>query len=91
VPEISPLSGTPDQASATTLPAPSAAARQDLAPGGRLRPVPEPRDQARDAGARADLASFIEAMKADGFVAASLQRHKIEGASIAPPDRLMRP
>jgi len=91
VPEISPLSGTPDQASATTLPAPSAAARQDLAPGGRLRPVPEPRDQARDAGARADLASFIEAMKADGFVAASLQRHKIEGASIAPPARLMRP
>ena len=44
----------------------------------------------RDAGA-AYLAAFIEAMKADGFVAASLQRHKIEGASIAPPARLMRP
>ena len=44
----------------------------------------------RDAGA-AYVAAFIEAMKADGFVAAALQRHKIEGASIAPPARLMRP
>lgn len=40
----------------------------------------------RDAGA-AYLAGFVEAMKAEGFVAAALQRHRIEGASIAPPQR----
>jgi len=31
------------------------------------------------------LRQFVEDMKASGFVAASLQKHKIEGASIAPP------
>ena len=37
----------------------------------------------RDAGARF-LHDFIEKMKASGFVAASLARHHIEGAAIAP-------
>ena len=40
----------------------------------------------REAGA-AYLAGFIEAMKAEGFIAAALQRHRIEGASIAPAQR----
>ena len=35
--------------------------------------------------ARAWLSSFIEEMKASGFVAASLQRHGIQGAAVAPP------
>jgi polar amino acid transport system substrate-binding protein len=38
----------------------------------------------RDAGA-AYLRSFIEEMKASGFVAQALQRHGIEGAALAPP------
>jgi len=37
----------------------------------------------RDAGARY-LRDFIEKMKASGFVAASLARHHIEGAAVAP-------
>ncbi|WP_341903892.1 ABC transporter substrate-binding protein [Polaromonas sp. YR568] len=36
----------------------------------------------RDAGARY-VTNFIEEMKASGFVAAALQRHSIEGASVA--------
>ncbi len=35
--------------------------------------------------AQAWLSSFIEELKASGFVAAALQRHGIEGASVAPP------
>jgi polar amino acid transport system substrate-binding protein len=35
--------------------------------------------------AAAHLAAFVEEMKATGFVAAALQRHRIEGASVAPP------
>jgi polar amino acid transport system substrate-binding protein len=35
--------------------------------------------------AQAWLSSYIEEMKASGFVAAALQRHGIEGASVAPP------
>jgi polar amino acid transport system substrate-binding protein len=35
--------------------------------------------------AAAFLARFVEAMKASGFVAAALERHRIEGASVAPP------
>jgi len=31
------------------------------------------------------LSGFIEEMKASGFVAASLQQHRIEGAAVAPP------
>ena len=31
------------------------------------------------------LSGFIEEMKASGFVADSLQRHRIEGAAVAPP------
>jgi polar amino acid transport system substrate-binding protein len=38
----------------------------------------------RPAGA-AYLKAFVEEMKASGFVAAALQRHRIEGASVAPP------
>jgi len=37
-----------------------------------------------DVGA-AFLAQFVEAMKASGFVADALQRHAIQGASVAPP------
>lgn len=37
--------------------------------------------------ARAWLSGFIEEMKASGFVAAALQRHRIEGAGVAPPGR----
>ncbi|MEJ8850391.1 ABC transporter substrate-binding protein [Variovorax rhizosphaerae] len=35
--------------------------------------------------AQAWLSGFIEEMKSSGFVAASLQRHGIEGAAVAPP------
>jgi len=35
--------------------------------------------------ARAWLAAFVERMKADGFVERALARHRIEGASVAPP------
>jgi polar amino acid transport system substrate-binding protein len=38
----------------------------------------------RGAAAAACLADFVEEMKASGFVAEALQRHRIEGASIAP-------
>jgi polar amino acid transport system substrate-binding protein len=38
----------------------------------------------RDAGAKY-LAAFVEEMKASGFVADSLKRHRIEGAMVAPP------
>lgn len=38
----------------------------------------------KEAGARY-LAAFVEEMKASGFVAAALQRHDIDGASVAPP------
>jgi polar amino acid transport system substrate-binding protein len=38
----------------------------------------------RGAEAAALLARFVEAMKASGFVAAALQRHGIQGASVAP-------
>ena len=31
------------------------------------------------------LSGFIEEMKASGFVETSLQRHRIEGAAVAPP------
>jgi len=41
--------------------------------------------KSRGAEATAHLAAFVEAMKADGFVARSLGRHRIEGASVAPP------
>ena len=35
--------------------------------------------------AQAWLSGYIEEMKASGFVAASLQRHGIKGALVAPP------
>jgi polar amino acid transport system substrate-binding protein len=38
----------------------------------------------RNAAAQAYLASYVEEMKASGFVANALQRHKIEGAAVAP-------
>jgi polar amino acid transport system substrate-binding protein len=38
----------------------------------------------RGAEAQALLAAFVEEMKASGFVAEALQRHGIEGASVAP-------
>ena len=38
----------------------------------------------RDEGLRY-LRAFVEEMKSSGFVAASLKRHGIEGAAVAPP------
>jgi len=38
----------------------------------------------RGTEAAACLGAFVEEMKASGFVAAALQRHRIEGASVAP-------
>jgi polar amino acid transport system substrate-binding protein len=38
----------------------------------------------RGAQARALLAAFVEQMKASGFIAAALDRHHIEGATVAP-------
>ena len=40
--------------------------------------------KSRGPEAAAHLASFVETMKADGFVAGALARHRIEGASVAP-------
>jgi polar amino acid transport system substrate-binding protein len=40
--------------------------------------------KSRGSDAAAFLAGFVEEMKASGFVAAALQRHGIEGASVAP-------
>ena len=40
--------------------------------------------KSRGADAAAHLAAFVETMKAEGFVAQSLARHRIEGASVAP-------
>lgn len=40
----------------------------------------------REAGARY-VGAFVEEMKATGFVADALARHKIEGAAVAPPAR----
>jgi len=37
----------------------------------------------RDAGAKY-LREFVEEMKASGFVAQALERHRVEGASVAP-------
>ncbi len=40
--------------------------------------------KARGPEVAAELARYVEAMKSSGFVAAALQRHAIEGASVAP-------
>jgi polar amino acid transport system substrate-binding protein len=40
--------------------------------------------KSRGSDASAFLAHFVEDMKTSGFVAAALERHKIEGASVAP-------
>jgi polar amino acid transport system substrate-binding protein len=42
----------------------------------------------RAAAAARTLAAFVEEMKASGFVADALQRHRIEGASVAPAVRV---
>jgi len=41
--------------------------------------------KSRGEEAAAFLAQFVEQMKASGFVAGALARHKIRGASVAPP------
>lgn len=41
--------------------------------------------RSRGAEAARELARFVEERKANGFVAEALQRHRIEGASVAPP------
>ena len=41
--------------------------------------------KARGPEVAAELARYVEAMKASGFVAQALKRHAIEGASVAPP------
>jgi polar amino acid transport system substrate-binding protein len=38
----------------------------------------------RGEAARGALAAFVEQMKASGFVAEAMQRHRIAGASVAP-------
>lgn len=43
--------------------------------------------KSRGAAAAAYLASFVEDVKADGFVARALARHGIDGATVAPPAR----
>jgi polar amino acid transport system substrate-binding protein len=40
--------------------------------------------RARGEGAARELARFVEEMKANGFVAQALQRHGIQGATVAP-------
>ncbi len=40
--------------------------------------------KSRGTSAAAQLAAFVEEMKASGFVAAALEKHRIEGASVAP-------
>jgi polar amino acid transport system substrate-binding protein len=40
--------------------------------------------KARGAAAAAFLASFVEQMKAGGFVADALARHGVQGAAVAP-------
>ncbi|PSK68351.1 ABC transporter substrate-binding protein [Streptomyces sp. CS149] len=42
----------------------------------------------RGAAAQELLASFVEEMKADGFVADALERHGVEGASVAPAQEI---
>ena len=44
--------------------------------------------KARGAEVAAELARYVEAMKASGFVAQALARHRIEGASVAPAQAL---
>ncbi len=44
----------------------------------------------RDDDALAEVRRFVEDMKADGFVARALRRHRIDGARVAPPDARMR-
>ncbi len=39
----------------------------------------------RGEAARQALAAFVEELKASAFVADALTRHRIEGASVAPP------
>lgn len=41
--------------------------------------------RSRGEEAARELARFVEERKANGFVAEALQRHRIEGASVAPP------
>jgi polar amino acid transport system substrate-binding protein len=53
---------------------------------GRFMVINQAMGMARGKPAGADyLAAFVEEMKASGFVAQALARHKIEGAGIAPP------
>jgi polar amino acid transport system substrate-binding protein len=40
--------------------------------------------KSRGEAARAALARFVEEMKASGFVADALKRHRIQGAGVAP-------
>jgi polar amino acid transport system substrate-binding protein len=40
--------------------------------------------KSRSPEAQVYLKNFVEEMKSSGFVAASLARHKIEGAAVAP-------
>ena len=44
--------------------------------------------RSRSAGAAAFLADFVEQMKRQGFVAEAMQRHRIEGALVAPAARM---
>ena len=55
-----------------------------VAQGPSLRRVPRGRGEA----ASVLLGQYVEEMKASGFVAQSLARHRIQGASVAPAARL---
>ncbi|SDV48726.1 transporter substrate-binding domain-containing protein [Chitinasiproducens palmae] len=53
---------------------------------GRFMVIPQAMGvaRARDPKAAVGLAQFVEEMKASGFVAAALARHRIDGGSVAP-------
>lgn len=53
---------------------------------GRFMVIQQAMGTAKAAGPQAAefVAAFVEAMKASGFVAATLQRHGIEGVTVAP-------
>jgi len=56
---------------------------------GRFMVIQQAMGTARSRGTAAAgcLGEFVEDMKADGFVARALQRHRVDGASVAPPAR----
>jgi len=56
----------------------------DVAAGVRQQLEGDSTPRSRGGDAAAILARFVEDIKASGFVAAAVQRHGIQGASVAP-------